>query len=167
VTRQVHPAFHSGAEDYACAILEFENGVIGELFGAYSGFRQPWGEMFMIFGDDGAVNAVPPVGTYTGPAWVATRARTSTLATWWDMFKDFTLVEPDRTGLPSNDAFVNEILHFAGCCASGATPLSSGRDNLGTIALVFAIYESARRGMPLRVAGGCKQELSGQAALRR
>jgi predicted dehydrogenase len=126
--------------------------VIGELFGTYSGFRQPWGEMFMIFGDDGAVHAVPPLGTYTGPAWVATRRRTPTLATWWDMFKDFSPVAPDRSGLPSDNAFINEILHFADCCASGATPLTSGRDNLGTMALIFAIYASARRGAPVQVA---------------
>jgi predicted dehydrogenase len=152
VTRQAHPAFHHGAEDFACAILEFENGVIGELFATYSGFRQPWGEMFMIFGDDGAVHAVPPFGAYTGPAWIATRRRTPTLQSWWGMFSDFAPVEPDAGALPSDDPYVNEILHFAHCCATGEEPLSSGRDNLGTMATVFAIYESARRGQPVETA---------------
>jgi len=152
VTRQAHPAFHQGAEDYACASLEFENGAIGELFATYSGFRQPWGDMFMIFGDDGAVHAAPPFGAYTGPAWVATRRRTPTLQSWWAMFNDFAPVEPEAAALPSNDPYVSEILHFAHCCAAGEEPLSSGRDNVGAMAAIFAIYESARRGEPVLTA---------------
>jgi len=46
------------------------------------------------------------------------------------------------TDLPTDDPFVNEILHFAACVESGDEPIASGRDNLGSMATVFALYES-------------------------
>lgn len=139
----------NGAEDYASAILEFENGAVGEHFATYSGFKMPYSEMFMLFGDDGAIHALPEGGKGMGPAFYATRqhdgapADAKGSARW---FNGFLPVEPDRTGLPSDDGFTNEIAHFVQCCRTGETPLSSGRDNLGTMAVIFGIYESARRG---------------------
>lgn len=146
VTRMAHPGFSNNAEDYAVALLEFENGVIGELFGTYAGFRQPWSEMFMIFGDDGAIHAVPERGNYGGPALAATRRRLPELGEFRNMFSGFEPVEPIQEDLPTPAPFTNEILHFAECCNTGCEPLSSGRDNLGTMKVVFGIYESACRG---------------------
>ncbi len=45
--------------------------------------------------------------------------------------------------------FVNEMLHFAGCVREGREPISSGRDNLGTMKTIFGIYESSRTGAPV------------------
>jgi predicted dehydrogenase len=106
----------------------------------------------MIFGADGAVHAVPPLGTQWGPAYVASRRRGATGPGWDGQFGGFVPVEPDREGLPTDDGFVNEVLHFAECCRSGAEPISSGRDNLGTMKVVFGIYESARTGQPVELA---------------
>lgn len=152
VTRMAHPAFRNGAEDYAAAILEFENGAIGEVFGTYSGFRQPWSEMFMIFGDDGVIHAVPPFGQYGGPAYVASRQRTPRLQQFEDMFHGFVPVEDAMEDLPDKDPFVNQALHFAHCCRTGEEPLSGGRDNLNTMKIIFGIYESAKRGQPVELA---------------
>jgi len=44
--------------------------------------------------------------------------------------------------LPSDDPFINEIFHFADCIETGSEPTSSGRDNLKTMAIVFALYRS-------------------------
>ncbi|GIX07418.1 MAG: hypothetical protein KatS3mg115_1821 [Candidatus Poribacteria bacterium] len=55
-------------------------------------------------------------------------------------------MEPLFDGLETEDGFVNEILHWADCCRTGKEPLTSGRDNLNTMRIVFGIYESSRRG---------------------
>ena len=141
--------FHNGAETYATATLEFANGAIGEHFATYSGFRMPYSESFMLFGDDGAVHALPEPGHSQGPAFYASRQHDGLAADtprWERQFTGFLPVEPDRQNLPSDDGFTNEIAHFVACCRSGEEPLSSGRDNLGTMAVIFAIYESARQG---------------------
>ena len=39
--------------------------------------------------------------------------------------------------------------HWVECLASGSTPSTSGRDNLGTYALVEASYKSAATGLPV------------------
>lgn len=143
------PPYQNQAEDYASALLEFENGAVGEHFATYSGFRMPYSEMFMLFGDEGAVHAVPASGQSQGPAFFASQRRDAApadLKGWPRQFTGFLPVEPDSDGLPTGEPFANEIAHFAACCRSGAEPLSSGRDNLGTMGVIFGIYESARRG---------------------
>lgn len=149
--------YRRGAEDYAAAVLEFENGAIGEHFATYSGFRMPYSEMFMIFGDHGAVHALPPAGHSMGPALFATRSRddSATRSAGWDgQFSGFLPVPPDGAGLPAgDDGFANEIAHFAECCRSGHEPQSSGRDNLGTMKAILGIYRSAETGAWVDLAG--------------
>jgi predicted dehydrogenase len=150
LTRPGAAPYRNGAEDYAAAVLEFENGAIGEHFATYSGFRMPYSEMFMIFGDDGAVHALPPPGQAAGPAFFASRRREDRAGRgegWAAQFGGFLPVPPDGEGLPAGeDGFANEIAHFAACCRSGAEPESSGRDNLGTMGVILGIYRSAETG---------------------
>ena len=40
----------------------------------------------------------------------------------------------------------------ADCCRNWREPLSSGRDNLGTMRVVFGIYEAARTGRAVELA---------------
>lgn len=142
------PPYRAGAEDYAVATLEFESGALGEHFATYSGYRMPYSESLMLFGDDGAVHALPDPGNASGPAFCISRRREALPTTpgWGQQFAGFQPVEPDMAGLRSADSFTNELAHFAECCRSGREPESSGRDNLGTMAVIFGIYESARRG---------------------
>ncbi len=103
----------------------------------------------MLFGDDGAVHALPQPGRSRGPPFYVTRQRDGAAGEprgGARQFTGFLPVESDREGLLSDDGFANEIAHFAACCRTGREPLSSGRDNLGTMAVIFAIYESSRRG---------------------
>ncbi|MCL4545458.1 MAG: Gfo/Idh/MocA family oxidoreductase [Chloroflexi bacterium] len=149
VCRPGGPPYKHDAEDYASVILEFENGAIGEHFATYSGFRMPYSESFMLFGDDGAIHAVPERGQSMGPAYYATRFHDGALREAKGgarAYAGFLPVEPDRRNLPTDDGFTNEIAHFAACCRSGEAPLSSGHDNLGTMAVIFGIYASARQG---------------------
>jgi predicted dehydrogenase len=151
VCRTTHPYFVNGAEDYAAVTLDFENGAVGQLFATCSAFRTPWSEQFMIFGEAGVIHAVPEPGQLRGPAFVATPSRSPRVEEWFDQFAGFEpLAAPD--GLPSESGQVNEILHFAECCRTGAEPLSSGRDNIGTMKVVAGIYESARTEQPVELA---------------
>jgi len=148
VCRTQHPAFINGAEDYAVATLEFETPdgtVLGEMFATYSGFRLPWSEQFMIFGEQGAIYMVPPLSGHDR-TMIASIRRGTPAGGWESQFGGFEAIEPEMEGLSGQDNFINEILHFAECCASGREPLTSGRDNLKTMRIVFAIYESARTG---------------------
>lgn len=152
VGRRTSPAFRNNAENFVAATLEFENGAIGEMFGTYSGYRMPWGEMFMIFGDRGTIHAVPALGDYLGGARIATMDAPNPIHEWLDQYAGFTPLATGDAGLPSEDEFVNQLLHFADCVHTGAEPWSSGRDNLGTMRVVFGIYESLRTGAPVELA---------------
>jgi predicted dehydrogenase len=152
VARSTTPLFTGGAENFACAILEFANGALGEMFGTYTGFRMPWGEQFMIFGDDGTIHAVPHLGEYEGEAVIALRNDANAYTDWLDQYRGFKPLTLDASEFPSDDGFVNEVLHFADCCQTGREPDSSGRDNLNTMKAVFAFYESARSGQPVELA---------------
>ncbi|HOE67401.1 MAG TPA: Gfo/Idh/MocA family oxidoreductase [Candidatus Hydrogenedentes bacterium] len=151
VSRSTTPLFTNGAENFAVGLLEFENGAIGEMFGTYTGFRMPWGEMFMIFADEGTIHAVPPQGHYEGDSVIALRRAAAPIAGWEDQYNGFAPLDVDRSEFPTDDGFTNEILHFADCCRTGKEPDSSGRDNLGTMATIFAFYESARTGQTVDV----------------
>lgn len=151
--RTVREPFRHGAEDYVAALLEFENGAIGELFGTYSGFRAPWGEMLTIFGDDGVVHVTHDYGGNEQVVY-ATRRRMPNLDDFNDIYTTLTPLPPDRTGLPSDDAFANEILHFAECCRTGAEPLTSGRDNIKTLKVILGIYAAAESGEPVVLTQG-------------
>jgi predicted dehydrogenase len=148
VTRTRDPAFINGAEDQAAGTLEFGQGTIGEFFATYSGYRMPYGESFMIFGERGAVHALPALGQYVGPAVVAAEGRIGTqpMHEGRDQYTGFIPVEPDRSDLPTDNPYENEVLHFVQCCRTGARPLSDGSDNVRTLAAIDAIYESARTG---------------------
>lgn len=152
VARARDPAFINGAEDQAAGTLEFGKGTIAEFFATYAAYRLPYGEGFMIFGERGAVHALPPLGQYVGPAVVAVDGQPGTppIRQWLDQYGGFTPIVAERGELPTDDAFENEWLHFAECCHTGARPLSDGRDNLRTLALVDAIYESAGTGVAVR-----------------
>ena len=160
IRRTVNPEFHNGAEDYVAATLEFENGAIGEVFADFATPRAPWVRHFMIIGDDGTVfSFTPPVGkelTLERPreamVSISSRKRSPAEEGQADWMSGFVPLEPDPEGLPSEDPFANEILHFEECCREGKEPISSGRDNLGTMKVVLGIYESIRTGKAVDLA---------------
>lgn len=148
VGRSFHKDMINGAEDFVTAILEFENGAVGEAFGTYVGYRLPYSESFMIFGEKGTVHAVPDKGQWMGPAMIAVdgeeRGKDESA------FAGFETIEGDPL-MVHELGFVNEILHFAECCRSGREPDSSGRDNLKTMKVIFGIMESIKTGKPVEI----------------
>ena len=61
----------------------------------------------------------------------------------------FEPIDISGADVPTNNFFVNEILHFEECVRTGREPISSGRDNIETIKIIHGIFESSRSGKPV------------------
>ena len=149
--RTDHPMFFNGAEDRAHAILEFENGAVGNLFSSFT-IRSPWMHRYWVFGETGTVCSVPKrdgngLEHLHAPVEVSSLKHGEVQPHMHG--SKFMQVNGKTVSLPSDKAFINEILHFAACCREGKEPISSGKDNLGTMKVVFGIYESAKTGKPV------------------
>jgi predicted dehydrogenase len=145
--RTVTSHFRNGAEDYACALLDFSNGAIGEMFATYAGFRMPYGEGLMIFGEQGTIHAQPN-GDYSAPAVYASVRTPGSPGDnrWLAQYRGFTPVPAAIDECPHENSFVNQLVHFADCVHAGAKPVSGAEDNLGTMRTIHALYQSARTG---------------------
>jgi predicted dehydrogenase len=145
VCRTVHPQYINGAEEYASATLEFENGAIGDIMVIYSSIRYPVTSLqYTIIGDEGTIYSTPAENKTLqfGPGLIASARREKSE----DEYGRFVPIAPIKVGLTGDDPFVNEIVHFADCCRDKKDPITSGKDNLGTVKTIFGIYESARTG---------------------
>ena len=173
ISRSIQPNFLNDADDLVAATLEFENGAVGDLLASWSTPVSPEGMSYMIFGSEGTVHSTPPTieqsleapvrqfGTImygvrdqerekeqaramaSGPLRrPLTRERLETMM----RRPTFQPLPTNDTGLPSDDYFTNEILHFEECCRTGEEAISSGRDNLETMKIIFGIFESSRTG---------------------
>lgn len=138
------------AEDYSVGILEFENGAIADFFTTVSASATPYNEGFWLFGDEGTVHTLPAGDRDEGEpghsqreGYVGTPDPLLSRNESPESRKRFDPLPADDADLPTDSAFTNEILHFAECIETGREPLSSGRDNLGTMAVIAAIYRSA------------------------
>ncbi len=149
-----HPLFKNGADDRAVATLEFENGAVGHVSTSYSSLG-PHSHQFIIFGDEGTIYTAPPPGSnpiaqHQAPAMVSSVKRDK--GSGFGQSPEFVPVE-EATGEPDFSLpYTNEILHFAECCRDGKEPISSGKDNLGTMKVLFGIYESSRTGKTVDLA---------------
>ncbi|MDE0451598.1 MAG: Gfo/Idh/MocA family oxidoreductase [Gammaproteobacteria bacterium] len=160
-----------GAEDLVSATLEFESGAVGEVW-AKGNAIVPHGRTYTIFGDQGVFYASTPTKEqreveisgatpfrHFGHIMVALNEDVPELdpSNPEDRRKMYFAVPPFKVlptsdiDLPSPNYFINEILHFADCCQTGEEPLSSGRDNIGTMKIIMGIYESSRTGQPVNL----------------
>ena len=151
-----HPVFINGAEESIAATLEFENGAVGHVLSSWS-TRTPWNHCYWVMGEYGsAISRYMPGSSgleqYMGPVDVSLPKYDSTDKK--DRMKGPGFVPLDTSGadLPTDKPVVNEILHFADCIREGKEPVSSGKDNIGTMKLVLGIYEAARTGITLDLA---------------
>ena len=139
-----NPFFSNNAEDRVIGNLFFKNGAIGYVMSSFTTIS-PWSHRYIIFGEKGTISSDPPVGEmnirqFLAPVIISSSDRDAGLK------NKFIPLEPDMAGLSGKDPYINEILHFAECCQNGKEPISSGKDNLGTMKAIFGIYKSAQTG---------------------
>ena len=170
VTRTVSARLKNNAEDILCATLEFENGAVGTVLCLWCAARGPVSQQYTLFGDQGALHSLPvfPIyrGDHFGPVVVSSPERDEPgtepvmnrrepgrqMRGMEDIMGHFHQLAPGTWGLPSDNCFTNEILHFAECSQEGKEPISGGRDILGSMKVLFGIYESARTGKAVDLA---------------
>jgi predicted dehydrogenase len=126
-------------EDVAVTVLRFTCGAVAEIF---SSFASPVAPI-----------ALPATGIRELLVLHGV-AGTLSNAGGWRLHS--AAVDGHRDGLahldmPCEHALTNEIRHWAECVRDGREPVSSGRDNLGTMAAVDAAYRSAELGQVVRV----------------
>lgn len=162
--RSLYPKMRNGAEDLVAATIEFENGAIGNIFGNWTTHLSPEPQSYIVFGSDGTLHSTIPEtmeriergagsimtslkpternhqGSEIGTSiFRKTNNKTSRTPTFEPLL-------PIDIDLPTTNPIVNEILHFEECCRNGKEPLSSGRDNIETMKMIFGIFESSRTG---------------------
>ncbi len=174
ICRTLQPDKLAGAEDLVAATLEFENGAVGHVFAKSSLSRE--GRSYCLMGSEGTLYAELAVESdetptpHFGTLMVSLKSpekEQEHLSNVADMRRFmrgdakrrnefirklepvFEPLSTEGTGLRTANGFVNEILHWAECCRTGAEPISSGRDNVNTIEVIMGIYESSRTGMPV------------------
>ncbi|OVE84696.1 Gfo/Idh/MocA family protein [Natronolimnobius baerhuensis] len=135
---------YDDAEDFSVGLLSFEEGTVADFFTTTSAAATPYNEMLWLYGASGTVHSLPLEGGQE-EGYVGTPPPKQSVDAGDGLRKQFQDIDPDEVDLPTGNAFTNEILHFADCIEAGEEPISSGRDNLGTIATVAAIYRSAQR----------------------
>ncbi|HJN53428.1 MAG: Gfo/Idh/MocA family oxidoreductase [Pseudomonadales bacterium] len=146
-----HPLFINGAEESMAATMEFENGAVAQLLSSWSS-RTPWNHHYWVLAELGSISSRYMPGSsaaeqYIGPVDVSLPKHDGERGA-----ATFVPFDASASDLPTDQPFVNEILHFADCCRDGAEPISSGTDNLGTMKAVLGIYESAKTGKPVELA---------------
>ncbi len=138
--------FVNSAEDYSTAILEFKSGTIGNIFGSLSTGRTPWNIKYIIYGDSGTIYSNPPPlnkGHYQiGNAMLSSKKLDRDGKT--SQKGEFIPINQESKILEGNDPFINEVIHFVDCCQSNEEPISSGKDNLNTMKIIFGIYKSSK-----------------------
>ena len=126
-------------EDVATIAMEFENGALGEAFFTFAAHQNPIPtashELVILYGSKGMISNI----------------------NGWQMYStELKAYGSGMTpmGLPNADyaqSFVSEVNHFLDCIETGQEPLTSGHDNLNTIAVIDAIYQSAEIGQTTSV----------------
>ena len=160
VCKSIQPRNVNGAEDLVIANLEFENGALGDLFASPGEF--PEGRSYMLFGSNGTIHAPPaespeqadsPVRHFGTVKFALKEERELDPRNERDrqrrIHAPFEPIDISGTDMPTANFFVNEILHFEECVRTGREPISSGRDNIGTIKVIHGIFESSRTGKPV------------------
>ncbi|MGF9698281.1 Gfo/Idh/MocA family protein [Paenibacillus sp. MABNR03] len=119
--------------------LKFNNGVVGSAYFAGMSAWSRESESLLVTFDHGFVSA-DEINTLT-----IHHSRTSDSLPWKSLEEQDTVFTP--SGSPMSGAyrdlylrgFVGEMAHFMACCHNKALPHSSGKDNIGTMALCDTI----------------------------
>jgi predicted dehydrogenase len=120
-----------GNEDIAAFLMNFESGIVGEAFYLFAAHKVPiptmTGELTIFYGEKGIIHNVLGWQIYSSE------------------IPEFSggLTKLDIPTYPYADSVVAEIRHFLESIQQQKEPITSGRDNLGTMAVIDALYEAA------------------------
>lgn len=130
----LNPGYEPGGnEDIAAFLMNFESGIVGEAFYLFGAYKTPiptmTSELTIFYGEKGVIHNVlgwhiysTDIPQYSGG-----------------------LTRLDIPSYPYVESVSAEVRHFLECIVSGEEPLTSGRDNLGTMAVVHALYQAAEK----------------------
>ena len=156
VCKTVGTRMINGAEDLVVANFEFENGALGDLFSSPGESTES--TSYTVFGSNGTILSTPPPRPeqddsptrHFGDIMLVLKEEGLDPRNERDLQRmlhpPFEPIDTSAANLPTNNFFVNEILHFEECVRTGREPISSGRDNIGTIKVIHGIFESSRTG---------------------
>jgi len=120
-----------GSEDISVFLMNFESGIVGEAFYLFAAHKVPiptaTGELTIFYGEKGIIHNVMGWHIYSTDI-----PEYSGGVTKLDIHQH-----------PYTDSVNAEIRHFLECIRDNKEPITSGRDNLGTMAVVEALYKSA------------------------
>ena len=153
VCKSVGQRMLNGAENLVIANLEFENGVLGDLFACPGESTE--GTSYMVFGSNGTIHSTPaPMPEQSdsptrhfGDIMLVLKEEAANLQRGQP--PPFEAIGTSDADVPTANFFVNEILHFEECVRTGREPVSSGRDNIETIKIIHGIFESSQTGKPV------------------
>jgi predicted dehydrogenase len=155
VCRSIQPQMENGGEDLVAATIEFENGAIGDVFASWTSYLSPEAPFYLVLGTAGTIHSTQQLRANDSPL---RHFGTVMFAAKENLDpqnqrdrqrrtrRPFESIDTSGTNLPSTNYFCNEILHFEECCRTGREPLSSGRDNIESMKVIFGIFESSRTG---------------------
>ena len=166
IRKTAQPHMINGAEDLCAATLEFENGAVGGLFASWTTNETPERAAYLLFGSKGTLHSTSPENPrsqespipHFGTIMYALKDPDEDLDFRDDAdlqkllhpsFDPLPMIEADQ---PTANFFVNEVLYFADCCRTGKEPTSSGHDNIESMKVLFAMYESSRTGRAVDLA---------------
>jgi predicted dehydrogenase len=124
--------------DIAVAILEFECGALGTLVSTWASKGSPWHDSILVQGSRGACHTIGGLYLKEGNS-------------------PFTCVyaENDTTDGKGEwrfrTSYREEIRHFLECIRDGNEPMTSGHDNLKTMAAIEAMFLSSKEGRPVEI----------------
>ena len=168
VCKSLGPRMLNGAEDMVVAALEFENGALGDLFAGPGETPEDRtggspikssDRSYTVYGGNGTIYSTPenmPGQHHFGPVMFAPREERGSRSAEMSailrrlIHPPFEPIDTSDADVPTKNCFVNEILHFEECIRTGREPISSGRDNIGTIKIIQGIFESSRDGQARR-----------------
>jgi glucose-fructose oxidoreductase len=136
--RTTSPLYVNGAEDTASVQVRFAGGAVLSLTAAATRHAPPGSSTMHFVGTRGTIAALLPRTGYDAPPSICGEA---TGGEWRELD-----LAPDVAALESDKMYQAELLHFETCVRTRSEPHTSGRENFATMRLVFALYESARRG---------------------
>ena len=154
VSRTVSPRLKNGAEDILCARLSLKMGAVGTVLCLWCAARGPVSQQYTLFGDKGALHSCRSsryiAATTSAPSWSRRRADEPgtepvnrrapggrKLRGWKTSWATSSRLRLATGGYPATTASPTRFSTSPSASQEGKEPISSGRDILGSMKVLF------------------------------